>query len=113
MEVKLLQNHYLEVIDFQLFVVNSVKSGLRIICGFKESEDLTILTCFDVQMCGLDDKMREEKRNKRDAVKRENRMGCCCNDTHSLIWIYRQLYFIVCIYRGVKSSVLRMMVYFE
>ena len=65
-------------------------------------------------MCGLDDKMREEKRNKRDAVKRENRMGCCCNDTHSLIWIYRQLYFIVCIYiRGIKSSGLRFMVYFE
>ena len=32
-------------------------------------------------------------------------MGCCCNDTHSLIWIYRQLYFIICIYiRGIKSS---------
>ena len=64
-----------------------------------------------MQMCGLDDKMREEKRNKRDAVKRENRMGCCCNDTHSLIWIYRQLYFIVCILEcginiecGIKSS---------
>lgn len=27
-----------------------------------------------MQMLGLDDKMREEKRNKRDAVKRENRM---------------------------------------
>ena len=52
------------MIDFQLFVVNSVKSGFGIICGFKESEDLTNLTCFDVQMCGLDDKMREEKRNK-------------------------------------------------
>ena len=78
---------------------------MGVICGFTESEDLTILTCFDVQMCGLDDKMREEKRNKRDAVKRENRMGCCCNDTHSLIWIYRQLYFIVCIYiRCIKSS---------
>ena len=87
---------------------------MGVICGFTESEDLTILTCFDVQMCGLDDKMREEKRNKRDAVKRENRMGCCCNDTHSLIWIYRQLYFIVCIYiRGIKSSGLRMMEYFE
>ncbi len=57
-----------------------------------------------MQMLGLDDKMREEKRNKRDAVKRENRMGCCCNDTHSHIWIYRQLYFIVCIYIGIKSS---------
>ena len=57
-----------------------------------------------MQMLGFDDKMREEKRNKRDAVKRENRMGCCCNDTHSLIWIYRQLYFIVCIYIGIKSS---------
>ena len=53
-------------------------------------------------MCGLDDKMREEKRNKRDAVKRENRMGCCCNDTHSHIWIYRQLYFIDCIYKRYK-----------
>ena len=38
-------------------------------------------------------------------MKRENRKGCCCNDTHSLIWIYRQLYFIICIYiRGIKSS---------
>ena len=37
---------------------------MGVICGFKESEDLTILTCFDVQMWGLDDKMREEKRNK-------------------------------------------------
>ena len=32
-------------------------------------------------------------------------MGCCWYDTHSLIWIYRQLYFIVCIYIwGIKSS---------
>ena len=23
--------------------------------------------------------------DKEDAVKRENRKGCCCNDTHSLI----------------------------
>ena len=37
---------------------------MGIICGVTESEDLTILTCFYVQMYGLDDKMREEKRNK-------------------------------------------------
>ena len=38
-------------------------------------------------------------------MKRENRMGWCWYDIHSLIWIYRQLYFIICIYiRGIKSS---------
>ena len=32
-------------------------------------------------------------------------MGCSWYDIHSLIWIYRQLYFIVCIYiRCIKSS---------
>ena len=40
------------------------KSGLGSICGFTESEDLTILTYLYVQMWGLDDKIREEKRNK-------------------------------------------------
>ena len=33
-------------------------------CRFKDSEDLTILTCFYEQMWGLDDKMMEETRNK-------------------------------------------------
>ena len=33
-------------------------------CRFKESEDLTILTCFYEQMRGLDNKMMEDTRNK-------------------------------------------------
>ena len=54
---------YLEVINYQLFVVNTVEKWMGIICGFKESEDLTISTCFYVQMWGLVEKNegREEK----------------------------------------------------
>ena len=49
----------MEVTDYQLFMVNTVESGLGFICRFKESDGLTILTCFYEQMWGLDDIMKE------------------------------------------------------
>ena len=44
---------------------------MGIICGVTESEDLTILTCFYVQMLGLDYKMREEREIKGCSEKRK------------------------------------------
>ena len=102
------------MIDYQLFAVNTVEKWIGCylwVYGKWRINYFNLLLRANVRF-GWQNEGREEK--SKDAVKRENRIGCCCNDTHSLIWIYRQLYFIVCIYiRGIKSSGLRFMVYFE
>ena len=41
------------------------------ICEFKESEDLTILTCFYAKMWSWDDKMKEEKKIRECRQKRK------------------------------------------
>ena len=86
---------------------------MGVICGFTESEELTILTCFYVQMCGLDDKMREEKRNKRMPWK--EKIGWVDVDTIPiLLYGYTDNFTLLSVYiRGIKSSGLRFMVYFE
>ena len=70
---------------------------MGVICGFTESEDLTILTCFYMQMLGLDDKMREEKRNKGmpwkekigwDAVDTTPILICGYTDNFTLMSVY-------------------------
>lgn len=44
-----IQKRYIDNVDYQLFVVNTIENGLGFTCGFKKSGDLTILTCFYAQ----------------------------------------------------------------
>ena len=45
-----IQSMYLEVADYQLFMVNTVEKWIGFICRFKESRGLMILTCFYEQV---------------------------------------------------------------
>ena len=77
---------------------------MGVICGFTESEDLTILTCFDVQMCGLDDKMREEKRNKGMPWK-ETTEWDAVETIPILLYGYTDNFTLMSVYiKGIKSS---------
>ena len=77
---------------------------MGVICGFTESEDLTILTCFYMQMLGLDDKMREEKRNI--GMQSKEKIGWDAVETMPiLLHGYTDNFTLLSVYiRGIKSS---------
>ena len=54
MDVREEQIQYLEIIDCQLFAVYTVEKWIGIICEFKESENLTFLTCVYTKMWEVD-----------------------------------------------------------